>query len=114
MTPALTGTLLPGITRDALLVLGRDLGFEVEEGKISVDEWRSSCEDGTLTEAFACGTAAVITPVSSVKSERGSWTMGDGEAGAVTMQLRQALVDIQRGLAPDPHSWMYRPRVSSE
>ncbi len=113
MTPALTGTLLPGITRDALLVLGRDLGYVVEEGRISVDEWRSGCEDGTLTEAFACGTAAVITPVSSVRSERGSWTMGDGEAGAVTMRLRRALVDIQRGAAPDPHAWMYHPRVSA-
>lgn len=114
MTPALTGTLLPGITRDSLLALGRDLGHSVEEGRISVDEWRSGSEDGSLTEVFACGTAAVITPVGAVKSARGSWTVGDGGPGEVSMRLRQALVEIQRGAARDPHGWLYGARVSSE
>ncbi|MGH7763746.1 MAG: branched-chain amino acid aminotransferase [Candidatus Dormibacteraceae bacterium] len=109
MTPALTGTLLPGITRDALLTLGRDLGYETEEGRISTDEWRSACADGTLTEVFACGTAAVITPVGAVKSARGSWTIGSGGPGELTMRLRQALVDIQHGVAPDRHGWMHHP-----
>jgi len=113
MTPALTGTLLPGITRDSLLVLGRDLGYAVEEGRISVDEWRTACEDGSLTEVFACGTAAVITPVGAVKSAHGSWTVRDGGPGDVSMKLRQALVDIQRGAAPDRHGWLYHTRVSS-
>jgi branched-chain amino acid aminotransferase len=107
LTPELTGTLLPGITRDSLLDLGRDLGYRTEEGRISVDEWRSGCEDGSLTEVFACGTAAVITPVGSAKSARGSWRVGDGGPGEVSMRLRQALVDIQRGAAPDPHKWLY-------
>jgi branched-chain amino acid aminotransferase len=114
LTPALTGTLLPGITRDSLLALGRDLGYSVEEGRISVDRWRSGCEDGSLTEVFACGTAAVITPVGAVKSAPGSWTVGDGGPGEVSMRLREALVDVQRGSAPDPHGWLYRARVSSE
>ena len=114
MTPALTGTLLPGVTRDSLLVLGRDLGLITEEGRISVEEWRSGCEGGSLTEVFACGTAAVITPVGAVKSARGSWTVGDGGAGEVSMRLRQALVDIQRGAAPDLHEWLYHASVSSE
>ena len=113
MTPALTGTLLPGVTRDSLLVLGRDLGYATEEGQISVDEWRAGCAAGTLTEVFACGTAAVITPVGTVKSAHGSWTVGDGGAGPVSMRLRQALVDIQRGAAPDPHGWLRHVRVSS-
>jgi branched-chain amino acid aminotransferase len=113
MTPALTGTLLPGITRESLLLLGRDLGYDVEEGRISVDEWRSACEDGSLTEVFACGTAAVITPVGAVKSARASWTVRDGGPGAVSMRLRQALVDIQRGAAPDAHRWLHHVRVSS-
>lgn len=113
MTPALTGTLLPGITRDSLLKLGRDMGFAVEEGRISVDEWRAGCEDGTLTEVFACGTAAVITPVGAARSTHGSWLIGDGGAGEVSMHLRKALVDIQRGAAPDPHHWLYQARVSS-
>src|SRR5439155_1379596 len=103
MTPALTGTLLPGVTRDSLLTIGSDLGYATEEGRISVDEWRHGCEDGSLTEVFACGTAAVITPVAAVKSARGAWTVGDGGAGEVSMRLRRALVDIQRGAALDPH-----------
>jgi branched-chain amino acid aminotransferase len=107
MTPALTGTLLPGVTRDSLLTLAKDLGYEVEEGRISTDEWRAGCADGTLTEVFACGTAAVITPVGSVKSARGSWTVADGRPGEISMRLRQALVEIQRGIAPDPHGWRH-------
>jgi branched-chain amino acid aminotransferase len=107
LTPKLTGTLLPGVTRDALLSVGKDLGYEVEEGRISVEEWRAGCADGSLTEVFACGTAAVITPVGAVKSAHGSWLVSDGQPGAITMRLRQALVDIQRGAAPDRHHWMH-------
>ncbi|KWX08704.1 branched-chain amino acid aminotransferase, partial [Carbonactinospora thermoautotrophica] len=99
LTPALTGTLLPGVTRDSLLTLARDLGYQAEEGRISTDEWRQGNQDGTITEVFACGTAAVITPVGSVKAASGSWTVGDGEPGPVTMRLRKALLDIQRGTA---------------
>lgn len=107
LTPALTGTLLPGITRDTLLTLAADLGYGAEEGKLTVEDWRKGCADGSLTEVFACGTAAVITPVGAVKSVHGSWTIGDGTPGAVSMRLRQTLVDIQRGAAPDPHRWMH-------
>jgi branched-chain amino acid aminotransferase len=109
VTPALTGTLLPGVTRDSLLTLAADLGYKAEEGTITVEEWRNGCADGTITETFACGTAAVITPVGKVDSKNsGSWTIGDGEPGPITMQLRQALVDIQIGKAPDTHNWMHR------
>src|SRR6202158_2793376 len=107
LTPALTGTLLPGITRDSLLTLARDLGYEAEEGKISTEEWRTGCADGSLTEVFACGTAAVITPVGAVKSARGAWTVSDGKPGEISMRLRQSLVDIQRGAAPDTHHWLH-------
>src|SRR5712692_9284387 len=107
VTPRLTGTLLPGITRDSLLTLGKDLGYTVEEGRISVEQWRAGCADGSLTEVFACGTAAVITPVGSAKRGSESWLIGDGKPGAVSMRLRSALVDIQRGAAPDAHRWMH-------
>ena len=107
MTPALTGTLLPGVTRDSLLTLAKDLGYEAEEGRISTDEWRAGCADGSLTEVFACGTAAVITPVGSVKSARGSWTVSDGKPGEISMRLRRSLVEIQRGVGPDPHGWLH-------
>ncbi|MDI2125598.1 branched-chain amino acid aminotransferase [Yinghuangia seranimata] len=107
LTPSLTGSLLPGITRDSLLQLAADRGYTVEEGKISVDDWRQGNADGTITEVFACGTAAVITPVGSVKSADASWTVGDGTAGPITMELRRALVDIQTGKAEDPHGWRH-------
>src|SRR5206468_2740616 len=89
VTPALTGTLLPGVTRDSLLTLARELGYGAEEGKISVDDWRTDVSSGELTEVFACGTAAVITPVGFVKSAAGDWTVGDGKPGPVTLQLRE-------------------------
>ena len=107
VTPALTGTLLPGITRDSLLRLAADLGYGVEERRVSVNEWRSGCADGSVSEVFACGTAAVITPVGAVKSARGAWEVAGGQPGAVSMRLRQALVDIHRGAARDPYGWMH-------
>ncbi len=112
MTPALTGTLLAGVTRDSLLTIARDLGHVAAEGRISTDEWRQACSDGSMSEAFACGTAAVITPVGAVRSARGDWTVGDGGPGELSMQLRRALVDIQRGAAPDRHGWLHRPPSS--
>jgi branched-chain amino acid aminotransferase len=108
MTPALTGTLLPGVVRDSLLQLAPELGLTVEEGRLSVDDWRKAAEDGSLSEVFACGTAAVIAPVGRVKSSQGEWTNGDGEPGEVTLRLRSALLDLQYGRAADPHGWMRR------
>ncbi|MBH5337166.1 branched-chain amino acid aminotransferase [Streptomyces pactum] len=108
VTPELSGSLLPGITRASLLQLAADLGYEVAEGRISVEDWKNGNADGSLTEVFACGTAAVITPVGSVKSARAEWTVGDGRPGEVTMKLRQALLDVQTGAAPDTHGWMHR------
>jgi branched-chain amino acid aminotransferase len=108
VTPALTGTLLPGITRDSLLILAADLGIRADEGRISVEEWQAGCASGDITEVFACGTAAVVTPVGTVRSRSGSWTIGDGRPGDVTMRMRQALLDIQSGAAPDRHNWLHR------
>ncbi|MET7906119.1 branched-chain amino acid aminotransferase [Streptomyces sp. NPDC005355] len=107
VTPELSGSLLPGITRASLLRIAGDLGYEVSEGRISVDDWREGNADGSLTEVFACGTAAVITPVGSVKSARGNWSVADGQSGEVTMKLRKALLDIQTGAAADTHGWMH-------
>ncbi|MGW1776840.1 branched-chain amino acid aminotransferase [Streptomyces sp. NPDC002104] len=107
VTPELTGSLLPGITRDSLLTIARDLGYTAEEGRITTEDWKRDNENGTLTEVFACGTAAVITPVGSVKSERANWTQGTGEPGEVTMKLRKALLDLQTGHNADTHGWMH-------
>jgi branched-chain amino acid aminotransferase len=108
MTPALTGTLLPGITRDTILVLGPDLGIPASQGRISVSQWRQGCESGDITEVFACGTAAVVTPVGVVKGAAGSWTIGGGRPGPVTMRLREQLLGIQFGQLPDPHGWIHK------
>ncbi|WP_435110071.1 branched-chain amino acid aminotransferase [Nocardiopsis synnemataformans] len=107
-TPPLTGTLLPGITRESLLTLAPDLGIPAEEAPISTDEWREAAESGELTEVFACGTAAVITPVGRVKGDNGEFTVGDGTPGPVTMRLREELVGIQTGLRADKHDWITR------
>jgi branched-chain amino acid aminotransferase len=107
VTPELSGALLPGITRDSLLTLAKDLGYGAEEGRISIEEWRAGNASGEITEVFACGTAAVITPVGTVKSAEHSWTVGDGTSGEVTMRLRQALLDIQTGRAEDAHQWRH-------
>lgn len=106
VTPALTGTLLPGVTRDSLVTLAADHGYSAEEGKISTDEWREGNESGAITEVFACGTAAVITPIGAVDSDQGGWTVGDGTPGSVTMQLREHLMAIQTGREADKHNWM--------
>lgn len=108
VTPSLTGTLLPGVTRDSLLTLAGDLGYGAEEGKISTDEWREGCASGAITEVFACGTAAVITPVGAVDSAHGGWTVGDGTPGPISLQLREHLLGVQTGRAPDTHGWMHR------
>lgn len=107
VTPALTGTLLPGITRDSLLTLAERLGIPASEERISVEQWQRGNASGEISEVFACGTAAVVTPVGSVKSATAQWTVGDGQPGPVTMRLRQALLDIQTGRGEDPFGWVH-------
>lgn len=108
VTPELSGSLLPGITRDSLLQLAIDAGFSVEERKIDIDEWQKKAAAGEITEVFACGTAAVITPVSHVKYGDAEFTIADGQSGEVTMALRDTLTGIQRGTFADTHGWMAR------
>jgi branched-chain amino acid aminotransferase len=108
MTPALTGSLLAGVTRDSLLTLAPDLGIPAEEGTISVEQWRAGCESGEITEVFACGTAAVITPVGTVRGAAGEWSIGAGEPGPVTTRLREHLLGIQFGLLPDSYGWVHK------
>jgi branched-chain amino acid aminotransferase len=107
-TPPLTGTILPGITRDSVITLARATGHEVREERYSMEQWRADAATGRLREAFACGTAAVITPIGRVRSVEGEIVIGDGGSGATTMRLRQQLVDIQRGRVEDPYGWVHR------
>ncbi|HEX5018903.1 MAG TPA: branched-chain amino acid aminotransferase [Actinomycetes bacterium] len=108
VTPELTGALLPGVTRDSILQVASDLGIDAQEERISVDDWREGNASGAITEVFACGTAAVITPVGQVKWHAGGWSVGDGDPGPLTMKLREHLLDIQRGRRPDTHGWMHQ------
>lgn len=108
VTPELSGTLLPGVTRASLVELAAELGYPVEERRISVEEWEKKAATGELTETFACGTAAVITPVGAVKSADSDFTIAGGEPGPVTLRLREKLTAIQHGTDPDPHGWMFR------
>ena len=105
MTPALTGTLLPGVTRDSILTLGKDLGLDVVEGRITTDDWERGCSDGSIAEVFACGTAAVVTPVGHVRYAGGEFPVGDGEPGPVTLKVRETLLGIQHGTAADSRGW---------
>lgn len=108
VTPELSGSLLPGVTRDSLLTLARHLGYPVTERRVSVDEWESGVASGEISEVFACGTAAVITPVGSVKHSGGGYSIGDGGPGPITMRLRETLTGVQRGSVEDTFGWMTR------
>lgn len=108
VTPELSGSLLPGVTRSSLLCLGEELGMPVEERRVTTEEWEKKAASGELTEVFACGTAAVITPVGYVKHQEGEFTVADGAPGPVTMRLREQLTGIQQGTIADTHGWMSR------
>ena len=104
-TPPL-GTILPGITRDSIIALAKDSGTRVREEAYTIDQWRADAASGRLKEAFACGTAAVISPIGKVRATSGDFTINGGVAGPVAMGLRKQLIDIQYGRAPDPHNWI--------
>ncbi len=107
VTPEL-GTILEGVTRNSIITLARSLGHEVQERRFSIEEWKSGVASGRITEVFACGTAAVVTPVGTLTWDDGEVDAAPNGPGEVTMKLRQGLVDIQYGRAHDAHGWMHR------
>ena len=109
ITPELSGTILEGITRESLIALARDSGRSVEERRIGIDEWRQGIASGEITESFACGTAAVVTPIGRLRWRGGETVIADGDTtGPVTAELRAGLLDLQYGRRPDPHGWLHR------
>ena len=100
--------ILHGITRDSVITLLRDRGHEVQERKVTLDEVRSGVKSDEIVEVFACGTAAVITPVGIFKSEQEEIVIGGNEPGQLTAQMRQELTGIQYGTVPDRHNWMLK------
>ncbi|CAM2839679.1 MULTISPECIES: branched-chain amino acid aminotransferase [Streptomyces] len=107
VTPPL-GTILEGVTRDTILALAPECGLVPQERPVTIDELRAGAADGTVTEVFAAGTAAVVTPIVGFKGDGYAFTVGDGEPGKHTAALRSRVLDIQFGRAKDTHGWLHR------
>ena len=109
VTPELTGTILEGVTRSSILELAKDLGLEPEERRVPIQEWKDAAASGELAEVFACGTAAVVTPVGELKWDGGSCDhRREGHSDEIALKIRKTLLDIQYGRAEDKHGWMTR------
>jgi branched-chain amino acid aminotransferase len=108
VTPELSGTILEGVTRDSVLAIAADLGLKVEERRVAASEWREGVASGDITEVFACGTAAVITPIGMLRWDGGEVGHGFQTTGEVTTAIRNRLLDLQYGRADDPYGWLHR------
>ena len=108
LTPELNGTILEGVTRESILTLAGEFGLTPVERRISIAELVDGIGSGQVAELFACGTAAVITPIGVLKDEAGTYRVGSGETGETTAALRKNLLDIQYGRAEDTHDWLRR------
>ncbi|RZF29111.1 branched-chain amino acid aminotransferase [Paraburkholderia sp. UYCP14C] len=108
LTPPLSGTILPGITRASIIELAKREGIAVKEAPYAFDAWRTDAASGRVKEAFACGTAAVVTAIGQVRHAGGEFTIGHGDEGEVTRHIRTLLTGIQRGKIADPFGWVHR------
>jgi branched-chain amino acid aminotransferase len=106
VTPELTGSVLPGITRKSCVELLKSWGYEVEERQLSIDELIAAAEDGTLDEAWGTGTAAVVSPIGEIYYEGVSHTVSGGKIGEVTQKLYDTITGIQWGKIADTHGWI--------
>lgn len=110
VTPPLNGTILPGITRASIIELLKARSIDVAEERYPIDQWQADARSGRLVEVFACGTAAVVTPVGRLRSRSGEWTIAGGEGGSLTPSIKAELVGIQRGLFASPDGWVRQVR----
>ncbi len=108
LTPELNGSILEGVTRDSILTMATEFGLTPVERRIGIQELLDGVASGQVSELFACGTAAVITPIGSLHNDHGSYVVGSGESGETTTALRKNLLDIQYGRAEDTHGWLRR------
>lgn len=106
ITPALTGTILPGITRRSILALGTSWGIPMIERRITIEEVMHALEKGTLTEAFGTGTAASVVPIGKITHNNKEFVIGSNKVGALTQRFFSALQDIQYGREADTHHWL--------
>lgn len=105
VTPMLSGSILPGITRKSCVEVLKKAGIPVEERLLSIDELLAAMQDGTLEEAFGCGTAAVVSPIGELCYKDHKYTVNGGKIGEVTQKLYDTLTGIQWGLTEDPYGW---------
>jgi len=104
-TPALSGSILPSVTRDSILKLAPDLGFPVHAERIDVEELLRDVERGEVTEALCIGTAAVVAPIGRIGFRGRDYSVSGAQAAPVAKRLYQGLTDIQYGKVPDPYGW---------
>ncbi len=112
VTPALSGSILNGITRDSILKLGKELGYKVAERKMSLSDMLTDIKNGSITESFVCGTAAVIAPVGQFGYKDKEYTINKGIAGKITKQLYTTLTNIQYGIEKDVFGWTKKIEVA--
>jgi branched-chain amino acid aminotransferase len=112
VTPPLTGSILPGITRDSILKLAKDLGYEVSEEPVEVNEMLQGIDSGEITEVFGCGTAAVIAPVGKFGYRDNVTIINNNEVGPVALHLYEELTNIQYGRIPDRFNWTHTIKVT--
>ncbi len=106
ITPALEGTILPGVTRDSVVRLVKDMGMKMTERSISIEEVVQAGNNGSRQEVFGAGTAAVISPVGSFRYKGKDFTVADGTTGALSAKLFETITQMQVGLLPDPYGWV--------
>ena len=108
VTPMLSGSILPGITRKSCIEVLRDKGYTVHERLLSVDELKEAMANGTLEEAWGTGTAAVVSPIGKLMYEDREYTVNGEKIGEVTQMLYDTLTGIQFGKIPDPYGWIVK------
>ncbi|MES2615580.1 MAG: branched-chain amino acid aminotransferase [Bdellovibrionota bacterium] len=106
VTPQLSGSILHGVTRDSILKIAADLGYETEEAKMKIDDVILDIKSGKLTEVFACGTAAVVSPIGYFHDNDETIAIGNGAQGPVSMAIKKRLLDIQTGEVDDKYNWL--------
>jgi len=106
ITSPLTGSILPGITRDSVIHIAKQWGIKVTERRISIDEVIETAQNGKLKEAFGTGTAAVISPIGQITYKEKDYIIAGGKMGELSKRLYEEIVGIQYGEKPDPYGWI--------
>lgn len=105
VTPKLNTAILDGVTRDSIITLAKEMGFPVEERKISLDDLEKGFQNGSLTEAFGAGTAAVVAPIQSINIHGKDYSIALPDANSFQLKVKNKLLDIRTGIAPDKLGW---------